>query len=184
MTLLKRRPAHGFTLLEIMLVLAVMSVMTGMLLVSLGDNAARQLDREAGRLQLVLDMATDEAVMQGLEFSLALVSDDVNSTEGYQFLFLNPENQRWTALTEKPFFYHPLDASVSMDISLREESDNPLFGQQAALMRSLNKTQSLVPSLLLLSSGELTPFVITLRHKDLRDPVSIGSDGISGVELF
>ena len=184
MTFNKSQFIRGFTLLEIMLVLVVLSVMTGMLVVSLGDNPAKLLDREARRLQVVLEMAAEEAVMQGVEFSLALASDDELQTEGYQFLFLNPKDQSWTELAQKPFLYHPLDSSISMDINLPEDSGNEVFAQQVALMQNLDRGQSLVPLLLLLSSGELTPFVITLNHKDLSESVRVESDGISGIELL
>ena len=55
--------SRGFTLIELMVVLVVISVMLGLATVSLDTNPAKELQREGRRLQAVLQMAADEAVI-------------------------------------------------------------------------------------------------------------------------
>ncbi|ARN75596.1 type II secretion system minor pseudopilin GspH [Oceanicoccus sagamiensis] len=173
---------QGFTLIEIMLVLVVIGVMASMLAVSLGDNAQKQLDREARRLQVSLQMVADEAVMQGGEFALAIGRDASKDSNGYQFLLLDPERLVWSALNDKLFAFHPLSSAISIDVALAG-GDDPQFSRQLERLQSLDNQQGPEPLLLLLSSGEITPFVITLNHQELSEPVRLASDGISGVEL-
>ena len=174
---------RGFTLIEMMLVLVVISVMASMLAVSIGDNSQKLLDREARRLQTSLQMVADEAVMQGVEFSLAMGTDTTDETPGYQFLRLDTESLAWLPSVEKLLAFHPLDPNISLQVSLQGANDTE-FERQVERLQSLGKQQGPEPLLLLLSSGEMTPFIITLSHSDLTNNVRLASDGVSGVELL
>lgn len=56
----------GFTLLEVMVTLALIGIVTGFAVLSLpGDPAAERLDREARRLLQIVTLQRDEAVLLG-----------------------------------------------------------------------------------------------------------------------
>ena len=179
----------GFTLLEMMLVLVVIAVMASLLTANISDNPAGRLDREAKRLQAVINWAAEEAVMQGAEFSLVLNSQpDTQGIEvnGYQFVRLNPDDLSWHIIDEPAYSFHPLAAGIAIELSLESGNDRnadaALLDRQAELIRRSNTSQQLQPSLLLLSSREMTPFTMVLRHPDLEQAVILVGDGISGVE--
>ncbi len=172
---------RGFTLIEIMLVMVVMAVMASLLVVSIGDNPQKRLDREARRLQASLQMVAEEAVLQGVEFSLAMGSDV--DAQGYLFLMLDIENYVWLPSVEKLMAFHPLDTQITMEVEL-DGANDPQFKRQVERLQALDKQQGPEPLLLLLSSGEMTPFIITLSHAELSSSVRLISDGISGVELL
>lgn len=173
----------GFTLIELLLVLVVVSIMASLLVVSISDNPAQQLDREAVRLRSVLEMASEEALMQGLEISLA-VTESPEGLRGYQFLLLDPDDLSWHDSDDKPFIFHPLHADISMQVVPTDGLfQSTQFDRQIKQLQQLTSEKRWKPELLFLSSGENTPFVITLGHSAFDDQVSISSDGMSGIYI-
>ncbi|WP_101759477.1 type II secretion system minor pseudopilin GspH [Oceanicoccus sp. KOV_DT_Chl] len=173
--------ASGFTLLEILLVLVVIAVMASLVAVSIGDNSAAQLDREADRLVAVLEMASEEALLQGIELSLASVNDGEFS--GYQFLWLNLVDKTWQLLPDKAFGFYALPPTIYMSVELNDkmlEIDNQSVATRIKALQQLGG--DFRPLIMFFSSGEITPFSITLRHPDVSDVITLRSDGVSGIE--
>ena len=178
-----RASVLGFTLIELLLVLVVVSIMASLLVVSISDNPAQQMDREAARLKAVLNMASEEALMQGLEISLA-VTESPEGVGGYQFLLLDPNDLSWQSSADKPFNFHALPADMSMQVlPTNGPSQSPQFGRQMEKLQQLKSEKRWKPLLLFLSSGENTPFSMTLKHKAFDGQISINSDGMSGVTI-
>lgn len=174
---MQEKPQHGFTLIEIMLVLVVISVMAGLATIALGPNPHNTLNREARRLQAVMEMAAEEAVLQGTQWALALPE------RGYQFLVFDSDKFAWNEVTAKPFALHQLDSAVSLKLHVEGQHYDPEAGERLARMRTA-ADQSLRPALILLSSGEITPFRITFRYDQLDSIVVLQSDGVSEIELI
>lgn len=61
----RRRPAPGFTLLELMVVMVIVAIATGIVTVALRDSADSQLEKEAVRLSALLDSARAQARISG-----------------------------------------------------------------------------------------------------------------------
>jgi general secretion pathway protein H len=70
----------GLTLVEMLVVLAVVGVMAGVVVLSAGSGSGRGAEVEARRLAARLDLAADEAMVTG--HSVAFVGDK----DGYRFL--------------------------------------------------------------------------------------------------
>jgi general secretion pathway protein H len=62
----KAQPARGFTLIEIMVVLAIVAVGAGLISLAIRDPAETRLENEAARLVSLLEMARSEARAGGL----------------------------------------------------------------------------------------------------------------------
>ena len=62
-----RHPARGFTLIELMVVVALVALTAGLVSLSVPDPQARQLEREAARLVALLESARTEARSSSLE---------------------------------------------------------------------------------------------------------------------
>jgi len=136
---------RGFTLLEVMVVVVIIGIMLGVSALSLrGDSHAKLLEREATRLAALLDMASQEAVMRGEQLAVRFRDD------GYAFMVL--ADGGWRPVDDE----RALRArELPDDIRLRLElEDNP--------PPSLVSEESDTPQVFLLSSGEMTPFVVTL----------------------
>ena len=62
-----RQPARGFTLIELMVVVALVALTTGLVSLAVRDPQARQLEREAARLVALLEAARTEARSSSLD---------------------------------------------------------------------------------------------------------------------
>ncbi|KAF0814301.1 hypothetical protein IGB42_01202 [Andreprevotia sp. IGB-42] len=87
----------GFTLIEILVTLAVIAIVMGIAVVQLGESDGRVAGREAERLSLLLDAARDEAINGGRP--LAWSTDG----HGYQF-WLQDDQNNWQVLSTQEEF--------------------------------------------------------------------------------
>lgn len=73
------RPAarpRGFTLIEVMVVMAVIAIAVGVATLALRDSRVTRLDREAARLAALLETARAEARVAGLPVRFMLTPED------------------------------------------------------------------------------------------------------------
>ena len=161
---LRRR--NGFTLLEILVVLAIIGITLSLAVINLGDDRLdRQLDEEGRRLKALITLASEQAILQNREIALAV------TTSQYQFL------------------------------TLAEKKWQPIAGDRILRLRTLKPGQKLSldlenrpvilpdspdsPQVFLLSSGEISPFLISLTDEALDSVyrLSPGSDGQLNLDL-
>ncbi|WP_019530145.1 type II secretion system minor pseudopilin GspH [Dasania marina] len=172
-----RLRTQGFSLLEILLVLALLGILLGLFSANLSPSPQQQLNREAKRIQAVLQFAADEAVMQGLELALALPE------QGYQILRFNPQELAWEALSDKAFLVHELPEGMRLDLSLQDQALSDNERQQLNRLKKQQSNGLPAPMVLLLSSGELSAFELRLSMAAINAESIIYSDGYSGVTL-
>jgi general secretion pathway protein H len=166
------RPApgqHGFTLLEILAVVIIISIVVSFASLSLGARAQdERLANEALRLNQLMQSAAEEAVVQGEELGLLVAAD------GYRFYHL--EEKRWTPYTDGPLRERRLPDGIQIQLALDGD-------QNFEMLKVEKKENESVPQILFLSSGELTPFVLELRSGRL--PVHYRAEGriTGGIEM-
>jgi general secretion pathway protein H len=166
----------GFTLIEIMVVLLIMGLATGAVILSYsGENGQDLLKKQTQRLQVVFNMASDYAVLNQRQLGLR-VEDDDNS---YYFMYLD-EEQEWQKLElDTTFAEHKLPDLFSFELSLTDlpwETEDSLFGS-SAFDEELSVSNDRVeigdeeekkldpPQIFIFSSGEITPFSMTLAYE-------------------
>jgi general secretion pathway protein H len=138
-------PLKGFTLIEIMVVLIIIGVVLSFVTLSVGNSGQTQLQQEAQRLASLLTLASQEAILQAKEFGVAF------TPEGYRFY--EWQGQKWQALNNDDLFHlRTLPSTIQLVFYLESE---PL-----QLEKEVEQ-----PQLLLLSSGEFTPFEVRLMIK-------------------
>ena len=157
----------GFTLIEVLVVMVVIACLAGLAVISAGTaGPSRELKGEAERLAGLIGVLADEAVLDNREYGLRLERD------GYQVLFYDETGGRWQALSDGA---RRLPEWVELSFEL--EGD-PLALPAPGKDEKQPKDARPVPQLLILSSGELSPFRLELgeRRKDgLR--LQLSSDG-------
>lgn len=145
-------PVRGFTLIELLVVLVILGSLIGLATLSVGiAGPGRELHNEAERLAGLIGVLAEEAVLDNQEYGLLL------SREAYQVLRYDSAKQRWHELSAKP---HKLPGWAELSIEL----------EGAALQLSLPEDEepgkgALTPQLLLLSSGEISPFRLRLAER-------------------
>jgi len=82
-----RRAAAGFTLIELVVVMLILTIVLGMVGVRLTRDVRDTVRDEAERLALVLQSAREQAILEGRPYAFALTD------EGYQFLRLGDEGR-------------------------------------------------------------------------------------------
>lgn len=157
-------PARGFTLIELLVVIVILGSLIGLAVLSTGiAGPARELRNEAERLAGLIGVLADEALLDNREYGLRF------SAEGYQVLQYQPGTARWQALDDEPYRL-PVWAELSIEL----EGEALQLPQPVAERRRA----ATIPQLLILSSGELSPFRLHLRERR-KDGVQLqlSSDG-------
>jgi general secretion pathway protein H len=104
----RRSPQRAFTLIELLLVLAIVAISVGVVSLALRDGESSKLEEEAARLSALLDMARAEARAAGVTVrwvprapdGQAAASGQANPDEAVQFRFVGlptsqPMPTRW-----------------------------------------------------------------------------------------
>ena len=139
------RHASGFTLLEVLVVLVIISIIVSLAVISI-DTGPEELRREGDRLASLLELAAEEAVMNGREYRAVL--------RRHSYSFERLQAGKWQPVEEELFRPRPLPPEMSLQLFL-EKREVPLNDEE-----SPEAAQS--GALLLLSSGEITPFELTV----------------------
>jgi general secretion pathway protein H len=141
-----QKRARGFTLLELLVVVALIAIATAVASLALRDPAAARLEQEAARLVALLESARAEARASGLAARWEPLSEQADGS-GFRFVGLPATDQlptRW------------LDASTAAQVIGARAivlGPEPLIGEQRILLRLDNQR-------LVLSTDGIGPFAV------------------------
>ncbi|MFT5716107.1 MAG: general secretion pathway protein H [Oleiphilaceae bacterium] len=161
---------RGFTLIELMVVMVLLGLISSIALTTVGGgNQKRELNNEVNRLHAVLRMAAEEAIFSNTEIGVAIEEDL------YEFLTYDEEEGTWT-LAEPHFLRsYTLPEWISLEFQ-REGKERKLLGRKSVLDEGsdfqstvLETEAAKTPDLMLLSSGEVTGFTISMQIEDDAD---------------
>lgn len=159
-----RNRAAGFTLLELMVVLLIIGVMTSFAVLSIGGRTlSDRLDNESARLQQLFVLAQDQALFNRTELGF------FTNEERYGFLVPDGEGG-WQPHTRSG----PLRVR-----SFSEPFRGVLFVEGQAVAPP--DGDELEPSVLILSSGDMTPFRLEIRAPDDVGPAIIRGDALGRI---
>jgi len=145
------RKQAGFTLLELIVVILIVGLLLTFATLSVGTSADKQLETEAKRFASLMKLASEEAIMNSREMAL-----EVNK-QSYSFL-VYLDNQ-----------FQPLDEEGGGVFRARELPEYIKIGaeieEEIIDFDELEEDDEL-PKILVLSSGEMTPFNIKFSQDD------------------
>lgn len=177
------RSGSGFTLIELLVVIVIVGIVSAMVLLSIGIvGDDRGLQREAQRMSSLIALATDEAVMQGRDFGLEFMQT------GYRFVEYDPLLDQWHEVVNDDIMRRrQLDDGTEFELILE---DRPvLLKEQAAEMDEDEETprsdltEDYLPHVLILSSGDVTPFNIAFIRQSDRAAVSLAMNITGEIEI-
>lgn len=158
--------SRGFTLIEILVVVVIAGIVSSIVLLSMGTiRDDRELQREVFRMASLIELAADEATLQGRDFGIEILR------AGYRFIEYDPYTDRWAPIVgdevlrqrslpddfEFELFVEDRRISLS-DQAAGLQSDDDEDGERAGV-------EVYAPHALLLSSGDLSPFELTLLRR-------------------
>ncbi len=147
---IKKPHSNGFTLLEIMVVIVIIGIVLTFASLSIGRSTDRVVQEESQRLARLITLAAQEAVLQSRELALQFTPG------GYEFVVFDKD--QWRRITDDDTLRaRRLPEGVRLDINVE--------GEAVALGKIDAEKPASQPRIYLLSSGEITPFQLTLQDK-------------------
>ena len=141
-----RKLNKGFTLIEIMVVVVIVAVLISAVALSFPPVGDKLLKEHADRFSALVSLAQDEAILQSTELAIEI------TPQGYSF-YQNQGNS-WVALNDLPFSKRQLPSEISTKMYLD------------GISIDLKNRDENKPQVVILSSGEMTPFTYNLQFKD------------------
>jgi general secretion pathway protein H len=187
----KTKAQHGFTLIEVMLVIVIAGLMVSMIQFSFsGDKAEEALDQSSRRFAGVFDIAAEYGMLNNVELGLMI------SKNSYQFL--GYDGVTWTDVSENEIFSeYQLPEGVELVLQLddlpieepqlfdskmfsesQEENENSEDSGNAKEQESdtdsdkKEKKKKLIPQVYMLSGGDITPFSLRFQFVENNDTQS------------
>ncbi len=191
-----QRTMRGFTLIEIMLVMVIIGCAAGIVVLSIpgGPNPklGGGLSEESQQLAATIQVMSEQATQQGRTIGLHI------SEHGYQFMIrqenapanednvtqttskaldtlLDWDHQSWQPYqSEKLRTAGEFDEQISLALTLDglqlQDEENRLGRSEPQWFDTENQLAAKTPQILLLPSGEITPFSLTLQEQGSDSP--------------
>ena len=175
---------RGFSLIEILVVVVIIGIVSSIALMSLGVlGDDRELRTEAQRMQTLLEIAQDEAMLQGREFGMEIMLGS------FRFVEYDPYANQWSEIIgDDTLRLRQLPEDVEFDLLLEDRhvelESNPAELGESEDMDNRDPGKAYAPHLLIFSSGDLSPFELHItRHYD-REEVVLRRDLTGAFEIL
>jgi len=159
-----RQQQRGFTLIEIMVVVVIVATIVSIALLSVGvvgeDN---ELDKERRRFATLIEMAQDDATMQGREFGVELMRSS------YRFVEFDPLTRQWAEvpgdeLYRLRFLPEGVEFALYIDEKLIPLEEDPQVLEDDSDSMITSGTKPYLPHLFVFASGESSVYEIRVRR--------------------
>lgn len=145
---MRKRSVGGFTLIEILIVLFIISIVTSMAFLSISRNENRQLESFANELTQMLTLAEEQAM---LEPSVLGLSINEHSLQFASFETLAEEKKKvWIPLKDKLLGQHRIPKGVELAVQVGEKRAEG----------EADKVDPTHPQIIISTNGDITPFTI------------------------
>jgi general secretion pathway protein H len=138
----------GFTLIEILIVIVIISIASSMAVLTISHNQKKQIETLTNSLTRLIVLAEEEAMLRPATLGLAFTP---GRFQFFQYQDHRTKNQsRWLALTDKLFGPHDLPKNIQITLKVQNKE------------ASLNGKPQIIFSM----SGDITPFRIFIGKQD------------------
>jgi len=166
----------GFTLLEVMLVLLLMGLAAGYVMFNaFGASKSDLLKSQAQRLQVIVDMASDFAVLNQQQLGVRFEADK----NQYYFVYLDDDDEWQRIEGEKTYEPYTLPEPFTFTLNLDDLPwdvedrlfDRDIFDENLSVANEgveIGKEEEKKlppPQILIMSSGEITPFTLSFNYE-------------------
>ncbi len=172
-----RRGAYGFTLIEVLVVVLLVGILLSVVVTSFtGVDREQELRGYVERLALRIELARDKALQANKEWGVYVNED------GVSFAVFDDTNGEWMPQGGRHFTADSYSQTLDFDVEVESFEGNLVTLEGEAVDAEDEKKD--FPTIVLFSSGETTPFTISLTPKDWdSNPWQLASDGFSRTEV-
>lgn len=156
-----KRMAKGFTLIEILIVIVIISIVSGVALITISNNKTKQLESFAKQLTRLITLAESEAMLQPTTLGLAFYQ------HSFQFFNYKPsEDHPWQAITTGNLKLHKIPEHIQLTLRVNNE------------IKALDGK----PHILISESGDITVFTLTIANRGEKPAYVVRSDASGNIE--
>ncbi|MCK5452887.1 MAG: type II secretion system minor pseudopilin GspH [Calditrichia bacterium] len=154
--------ARGFTIIEIMVVMLIIGLILGIAIPAINiNNPENQLKEEVTRLVALIDLASQESILNSRMIGIRTYSDQ------YEFLFL--QEDKWKPLDDNLLTRRKLPEDIELELQIEDYLEDYPTSEL-----SFSEEQQKVPHIILSGIGELTPpFTINIKSHSTETYFSI-----------
>ena len=173
MSTTQRNSCHerGFTLIELLVSIVIIGIVLSIAVLSLSlAGNDRDVRKEAQRLIAILEIAQDDAVLQGREFGIEFTST------GYRFVEYEPFSELWLEIPGDDLLRIrslPEDYEISLFLEDKRIAldDEPVDLGEGDDDGPSTVVRNYAPHVMIFSSGDMTPFELHINR--LTDELTI-----------
>lgn len=166
------RRSRGFSLMEIMVVVAIIGLVSAMVLITFSSNRRdTELDKEAERLDALFSYVREQAELQTRDYGFRI------NDRAYSFVVFDVLGNEWRPVEE--------------DEALRErnfpEGISPTVvveGRKLVLDSRKKEIEDYSPQVLVFSNGDLSSFEVELSRDGGEDKARLYTDEQSNIRLL
>ena len=139
---------RGFTLIEIVVVVVIISIVIGMTTISIGDPQAKRIKQSSTRVATLLQLAKEQAIFNSQDYALSVWES------GYAFYTLSETG--WNLIADDRIF-RTRDLPEGLEFFLYLDD----------LKVILEREDKKKPQIFITSDGEISPFKLEITdHRD------------------
>lgn len=156
----------GYTLIEILIVIVIISIVSTVALLSIGHNKNRRIESLAKQLTQMLSLAEEQAMLQPVVLGVSINERTIT------FLSYQPtdnnKNMHWVPVDDKTLKQRSIPDGIQVDVSSstsstviaseRSERGNPGDG-------STSEESTMQPQIVISPNGDVTPFTISIGQE-------------------
>lgn len=179
-----KRLSRGFTLIELLVVIVIVATVMSIAVLStglIGDDEA--LDTERRRLATLIETVQDEALFQGREFGVEIM------TSSYRFVEFDPLTRQWLDIPgDELFRQRELPEGLEFELLIDDKrvqlvNDPQPLGDADDDKPSAPGTRAYAPHLFVFASGEASAFEIRIVRPQTRQELVLRGDILGEIEF-